>query len=76
MDMEEEDYMGWGKRWLGELGDCVLGRGKGVLGLADDAHVRVGAFVQASCVEAEGDVRRTSSVTRFGGRCKQGQGSL
>ena len=65
MDMEEEDNMGWRKRCFGQLGDCVLARGKWLLGLADDAHVRVGALAQAVCVEAEGDMRRMSGAMRL-----------
>ena len=41
--------MARGMGGFGELGDCVLGRGEWALGLADDAHVRVGAFAQAGC---------------------------
>ena len=75
--MEEEDYMGWGKRCFGELGDCVLGRGKWVLGLAYDAHVRIGAFAQAAVwVEAEGNVKTTSDATRPREWRRQNQRSL
>ena len=70
MDMEEEAHMGWRKGWFGELGECVLGRGKWLLGLAHDAHVRIGAFAQAVCVQAEGDMR-TSGVTRLAERPRQ-----
>ena len=73
MDMEEEADMGWGTRWLSELVDCVLGRRKRVLGLAHDAHVRIGAFAPAVCVQAERDMR-VSGVAGLAERHRQNQG--
>ena len=43
--MEEAYHMGRRKRFVGALGDDVPGRRKWILGLDDDADVRIGAPV-------------------------------
>ena len=54
--MEEEDHMGRGGRYAGELVDHVPGRGKWVLGLDHDPNVRFRSLVQNGGGQEEGNV--------------------